>query len=308
MVTRDQALKKSIQQILDFSRPSGRRRSLFEAEFHIQVAKRKRIPLLREPFPHVRLSESGDALSSLWGDPVVRMSIDSKRNVIKATIDDPEGTYCENLIDFVVMRPLRYLLGRAGFFYLHAATVSRGQECLVISGVHNSGKSTTAVTLARAGYRLLADDDCFVRCTQKGNGVIPFPTKIGLNDGILRGYPDLRSRLVKGYRYCGKQRFSFSDNFDSSSAGVPYACRAILFPVYDRSADRAYLKLMPQKKALDKLMKDQANFFTGLNDSKLHQERFWAMYRFSHTVNAYELHYHEGKLAEVPAVVGQIFT
>jgi len=43
---------------------------------------------------------------------------------------------------------------------LHASCISKGNECIIISGQSGSGKSTLAMALNKKGYPLLADDIC----------------------------------------------------------------------------------------------------------------------------------------------------
>jgi len=50
---------------------------------------------------------------------------------------------------------------------LHASCISKGTECIIISGQSGSGKSTLAMALNKKGYPLLSDDICALHFSQE---------------------------------------------------------------------------------------------------------------------------------------------
>jgi hypothetical protein len=58
------------------------------------------------------------------------------------------------------------LVGSVGIVELHASCVARGQHGLVLIGRSHSGKSTLALALSDAGFRLLSDDRTFCSLRQ----------------------------------------------------------------------------------------------------------------------------------------------
>ncbi|QIB47592.1 hypothetical protein [Streptomyces aureoverticillatus] len=73
-----------------------------------------------------------------------------------------------------------------GWSILHAsaATDPDGQTVLTLGG-KGSGKTTTALLLARAGWRLLANDRVFVRPDSDGIRVLPWPSAAAIGLGLL---------------------------------------------------------------------------------------------------------------------------
>lgn len=72
---------------------------------------------------------------------------------------DPEGR--ELAVHFAVV--FGKLLGLMGYLRLHAAAAELAGEAVVFIGDKGAGKSTLSLTLGRAGWTLLADDDVLVR-------------------------------------------------------------------------------------------------------------------------------------------------
>ncbi len=50
---------------------------------------------------------------------------------------------------------------------LHASCISKGKECIIISGQSGAGKSTLAMALNKEGYPLLSDDICALHFSKK---------------------------------------------------------------------------------------------------------------------------------------------
>jgi hypothetical protein len=73
-----------------------------------------------------------------------------------------------------------------GLAMLHATGLLRSQRALLLMAPHNSGKSTTALQLVLAGYRLLSDSQVYLAPASSG------PTGAGLQ---LMGFPVGRIKL-----------------------------------------------------------------------------------------------------------------
>ncbi|MFD9071949.1 hypothetical protein [Streptomyces lasiicapitis] len=91
-----------------------------------------------------------------------------------------------------------------GWSILHASAVTDpdGQTVLTLGG-KGSGKTTTALLLARAGWRLLANDRVFVRPDSDGIRVLPWPSAAAIGLSLLDAldlYDPVRERTQRGER------------------------------------------------------------------------------------------------------------
>ena len=90
-----------------------------------------------------------------------------------------------------------------GFAMLHASCLVRDGRVLLLMAPHNSGKSTTALRLALAGFRLLSDSMVFLSPYDARPRLFGFPVgKIKLREDMLPQFPELhpfvRTELVRG--------------------------------------------------------------------------------------------------------------
>ena len=73
---------------------------------------------------------------------------------------------------------------------LHASCISKGNECIIISGQSGSGKSTLAMALNKKGYPLLSDDICALHFSEDNLPYV-YPTipqiKIGADSASALG-------------------------------------------------------------------------------------------------------------------------
>ena len=70
----------------------------------------------------------------------------------------PEGLNAEYVMPYLLGQVMGFVLLLRGVPALHASAIAVDGQAVAILGPQESGKSTTAALLARAGYRVLADD------------------------------------------------------------------------------------------------------------------------------------------------------
>lgn len=99
---------------------------------------------------------------------------------------------------FTMNTLLRYGLGQ-----LHASCLVRdptergaeGRQVVVLAGRHNIGKSTTALRLVRAGYRLVTDAMTFIRLRDGRLELMGWPAgEVKLRPDTLELFPELKGR------------------------------------------------------------------------------------------------------------------
>lgn len=95
---------------------------------------------------------------------------------------------------FVVSTSLLMLLTGRGMIQWHAATVARGRRAVMIIGVDNRGKSTTALALLQNGYKLLGESVTYTRRRPASFELMAFPTGyLQVRSGGLALFPALRA-------------------------------------------------------------------------------------------------------------------
>ena len=115
---------------------------------------------------------------------------------------------------------------RFGRFPLHAAGLALNGQGVLVPGASGAGKSTTSVTLVRAGFDFLADDTVFLTCDGTGIWVDGFPDEVDVTDNTVGMIPELAH--LAGLRCCRVGTNTASESRRSSAsppwpavAGVP---------------------------------------------------------------------------------------
>ncbi|WP_371654436.1 MULTISPECIES: hypothetical protein [unclassified Streptomyces] len=89
-----------------------------------------------------------------------------------------------------------------GWTILHASAVVKDGLTVMALGGKGSGKTTTALLLARSGWQLLANDRVFVRPSAgRGVDVLPWPAAAAVGLGLLDAlglYDGVRERTLRG--------------------------------------------------------------------------------------------------------------
>ena len=297
--TNSKRIHKLVENFLDFDN-SLQASPKIKIDFYLKEAKSK------DP------NDGGNFLYQSWldknknllfslGSRIAAATADSKRGIVEATILNYQQSHKEPLLDLIFTKPLHFILAQHGFLFLHASVVSRGRDCIVIIGDQNCGKSTLALILSQNGFNLLADDDCFIKLVRNQVQLFPFPTKMGLNDRILKRYPELIKHTLKNYRYGRKRRIS-SSSISNSNATKGLRCRMIMFPKYQPKG-KIYLKEMPKEEVLRRLDKDSPKVVS----QKQAQRLFWTFYSLTSKANSFELIYNDDKLNEIPQLVNKNF-
>jgi len=99
--------------------------------------------------------------------------------ILVDTIADPSD---QNVRAHLLGPCMGVLIQQRDILPLHASCISKGNECIIISGQSGGGKSTLAMALNKKGYPLLSDDICVIHFSKKNQPYVypSFPQiKIG---------------------------------------------------------------------------------------------------------------------------------
>ncbi|MGD0391559.1 MAG: hypothetical protein ABSC41_02840 [Acidimicrobiales bacterium] len=93
-------------------------------------------------------------------------------------------------------------------FPLHAAGLALHGKGVLVPGASGSGKSTTSVTLVRAGFDFLSDDTVFLTSSPDGIWVAGFPDEVDVTDNTVARIPEL-GHLAGASLVPGREKHSF---------------------------------------------------------------------------------------------------
>jgi hypothetical protein len=239
-----------------------------------------------------------NVVSSILTAQFAHVTADLRACIVRATIDCLDTASKEIILHNCMVVPFYQIMAHHGFFHVHAAAVAIDDSCVLLTGPSSSGKSTLSVTLARKGFSLIADDDCFLKLGRIGWCVFPFQTKMGVKRQLLARHPDLRKRLVKNFQYGGRLRASFKSRSPSIDKNV---CKAIIFPKY-RTVGRLEIRRMSRASGVDQLIRGTVCSYPE-HDSR---NTVWAFYQASQTVSFYELLYNDKHLSKIPTLIEDV--
>ena len=129
---------------------------------------------------------------------------------------------------------LQIALGERHYLLLHAASVERGGQVIILTGESGSGKSTLAAVLMAQGWRLLGDE--FALIDPVSGEAYPFPRPISLKNKAV----EVLGAMVKPDRFGpmmrdtpkGDIRHLIPDAASIAAMDVPGKPALILFPAF----------------------------------------------------------------------------
>jgi Coenzyme PQQ synthesis protein D (PqqD) len=179
--------------------------------------------------------------------------------------------------------------------YFHAATVSRGEHCLLLPGVSGAGKSTLTAYLVAHGFAYLGDD--FVAMAASDGSFRSSPARLSLKSGswaILEAlYPEL-PQLPTVHCYGRTMRYVEPTQIKSVSC----AQSLIVFPTYEQGSATRLNPLTPFQ-TLIRLLETSTTLDQPATEAKLK-----AFIDFVEHTPAYDLRYAD--LPHAKAVIEEL--
>lgn len=110
-------------------------------------------------------------------------------------------TSCSVSISACMLMWICELIADRGWVPLHAAALAcpgQGNRALLLTGPSGRGKTTAALGLTLAGWRLLADDLVFLRDDDNGTALWGWPRAVHVHRRTVELLPDLKRLVVHG--------------------------------------------------------------------------------------------------------------
>ncbi len=224
------------------------------------------------------------------------VAVHLKERRVQALVEGVKAIKVESLADFLFFQPLRRIALEQGYVALHASVVQRKNTVFLITGPQNAGKSSTAASLMRAGFELLADDDCFFKIVNHQLKLYPFATKMGFKPQGVARFKEFQPFLVDGYIYGQKERFSLRHLYAEPKSS--YSQVVILFPSY---AKLKQLKFKPLEgdHVLERMIKGNLPRRWRKEMPQHYFDSFLALRNLTKMSRAYEVLYQDGTLDEL---------
>ncbi len=176
--------------------------------------------------------------------PLIEVENDFKKGRITCHIYSYMDSYLhkEQMFNLALKKAFHLHLSRRDQFFIHASGVYKKDKGILFCGSSGSGKSTLALHLAQRGYHFLTDDGSFFQWNDNSVCMHPFPTMIGVEEYILKLYPQYRDSVIPDYLYGEKMRLAYGK---VSEATLPKGLRGkmIVFPHYRRDCQPSIRRL-----------------------------------------------------------------
>ncbi len=255
----------------------------------------------------------GDSLRSIWRCEILSdggrliadfhdqgvLLIDGTQGRVEGYFINPGAMHpdvCRSFFHFGLVE----LLKRRDLFTVHATALEYRGRGVLIPGYSGQGKTTSFLSLLRAGFRYLSDDYPLLRDRGGQMELLPFPMKIDVTDRTIEFFPELRD-AVPGLLQQGvaKKYFQAEDLYADCIGGV-CAPAMILFPhVVDMP--HSCLEPMAKSRALEALLPQGLLVY----DGEVARREFQALARLVQQVDCYRLHFGRDIL-ELPKLIAPL--
>ena len=171
-----------------------------DAPFSIQLIVQA-APIPPGPAPddlmrRIQYAGEGDWLAmqlGAWGYCQVELSRGRALAVLAPELAEQPELICRCLLNTILTN--FFIAGGLGL--LHATCLVRADQAILLIAPHNAGKSTTALHLALAGYKLMSDSMVYVAHDKGGAQLLGFPVgRVKLREDMTARFPRLQARLV----------------------------------------------------------------------------------------------------------------
>jgi hypothetical protein len=164
-------------------------------------------PVPKDLFDHIQYTGDADWLAiqlGAWGTCHVNLAAGRAVAILAPQLAARPDLVGRCLLNTVITN----FFIASGFAMLHASCLLQGSRALLLMAPHNTGKSTTALRLVLAGYRLLSDSMVFVPAHGEGLDLYGFPVgKIKLRKDMIPAFPQLEP-MLETEQVRGETKFS----------------------------------------------------------------------------------------------------
>jgi len=208
----------------------------------------------------------------------ITMGFSSHEAVIH--IGDLTKPYPTELVELLVLYPLRKMLLDTGYVFFHSAWLCGFAHNVFLIGRTAQGKSSLSITLAESGdYYYHCDDQLFVSLNEQRDLFACLPIKLGLRKNAKEKWPyllrDGEPSLMRG-----KTRILPPQRWRDLSPPPTNDKNLLLFLNYEEGTQGAKLEDIDFDEALQQLVGDARIRYEQPNVNILTDEVFFTLYSF----------------------------
>ncbi len=222
--------------------------------------------------------------------------IDGAAQTAQGFLVQPEKMSPDTRASFVHFA-MTELLKRCGLFTFHATALEKDGLGVLIPGFSGRGKTTSFLSLLRAGYRYVSDDHPFYRLHGSGVEMLPYPLKINVTDRTVQFFPELRDAPPSVLRPGIPKRYFHVEDIYPGPLGQPCPPAMILFPQVHQ-ASFSCLEPLSKKQAMELILPHALLVF----DAAVARREFQALARLVEQADCYRLHFGQDVL-DLPRLV-----
>ena len=158
---------------------------------------RKGLDDVLERLAHAGVGEWLTVSAGEWGHGFANLHTRTACIFLSPTLAGATRLISRHFIDHYVTN---FIHTEWAMLHASAAADPTGQRLIIMLAPHNTGKSTTALRLVRAGYNFLADGEVMLRLDDRSQRLVVGGYPIGevkLRDDVLRFFPEYSGEVVR---------------------------------------------------------------------------------------------------------------
>lgn len=165
----------------------------------------------------------------------------------------PLGLDTYSVLEDMLIIGLAPLLRRRGLFTLHALAAARHNQAVLLVGGMGAGKTTTGISLLRAGWSLLSNDSPLLYLDGDLLTVVAYPGLLSAHDDSLGWFPELAGILdgpARTHEHTRLKRLFAAETIYPNVWGRSAQPAAICFPEVVPGIQTSYLEPVSSRQAL----------------------------------------------------------
>lgn len=199
------------------------------------------------------------------------------------------------------------ILKRLNLFHLHGSAVTKDGNGIIIPGGPEDGKTTTALSFLRAGFKILSDDQVFLQKRDSGIYALGFDDGIFITNKTISFFPELKifkevPLYKKGRQF--KKRIEIKKLFPNSIAQKT-KISLIIFPKIVAN-QKTRLEPISKSQALIKMLNQKPKEYKSLIKDGIALTKQFNLYSsLAQSIKAYNLFMGE-KIGDIPKLVSEL--
>lgn len=229
----------------------------------LEVTVHRMVEPLPAPAGIPVIQEAGRLAYYLTGDQLVahfmrwgQLHVDLAHGRYTAHLSPP-GLDTYSVLEDMLIIGLAPLLRRRGLFTIHAFAAAQQDRAVLLVGGMGAGKTTTGISLLRAGWSLLSNDSPLLCLEDDRLLVAAYPGLLSAHDDSLAWFPELASVLdgpAARHEHTRLKRLFAAEEIYPDVWAASAEPAAVCFPEVVPGLEQSYLEPVSSRQALVTIM------------------------------------------------------